>query len=225
MSNLSELCQSYKKLSTQEELELLKINDARSRQKLIMSIMPLIINQARKLVKVTKQDVNDLINDGVIGAYKAIDTFDATLGTKWSSYAVGGKSRVYAEMQESIKNSELIPRSVKDRVDNTYYNVASFDQQITEDGSTLSDLISDENATDPSSVCDNVLSFNKSSLAEVVQRLQNNKYKKTLTLFGQGLSCREIGKLCGVSHEMANKNKEKAISELRKILTSEGVFA
>lgn len=221
MSYVSEICRGYKKLTKSQELTLILKGDVRAKQALIMSIIPLIVRMARQFANSTGLTLADLVHEGILGAYRSMIDFDPRIGTRWSTHAMG-KGQVLAYMQAFINGSELIERSVKDKQEKNRYSIASLDQPITEDGSTLSEILADETAHDPSDI--NVIDMSGENFEKILNRLPDGECKIALSLFAQGLSCREVGKARGYSGQNANNNKEKAIYALQQMLKKEGVL-
>lgn len=221
MSYVSEICRGYKKLTKSQELALILQGDVRAKQTLIMSIIPLIVRMARSFNHSTGLALADLVHEGILGAYRSMIDFDPNNGNRWYSFAMN-KGQVLAYMQAFINGSELINRSVKDKQEKIHYSISSLDQPITEDGSTLSEIIADESAHDPSDI--NFIDMSGENFNAILNRLPNGECKTALKLFAQGMTCREVGKLRGYSGQNAINNKDKAIHQLRMILKKEGVL-
>jgi RNA polymerase primary sigma factor len=79
----------YPQLSPQEELTLATRacqGDAEARERLIHAHLPLVVRVA-KLYMPPCDEIMDLIQEGNIGLITAVDKFDPTRGTKFSTYA------------------------------------------------------------------------------------------------------------------------------------------
>jgi RNA polymerase primary sigma factor len=79
----------YPQLSPQEELTLAtraRQGDAEARERLIHAHLPLVVRVA-KLYMLPCDEIMDLIQEGNIGLIYAVDKFDPTRGTKFSTYA------------------------------------------------------------------------------------------------------------------------------------------
>jgi RNA polymerase sigma factor (sigma-70 family) len=221
MSYIHEICRGYRKLSKAEERTLILRGDVRAKQILLMSIIPLIISMARKLANATGLSLEDFAHEGILGAYRAMTEYNPKSNTRWSSYAMNN-GFVLAYMQKFIKKSELIERSVEDKMAGNHYNFLAFDSPVKEDGSCPNEFLADENAVDPSDL--NVIDMSGNNFEVVLNRLPKGNAKTALMLFAEGMTCREVGAECGYSGQMAINNKEKAIKALRKILKKEGVL-
>ena len=90
-------------LTEEEEKELLikaKNNDIKARDRIIKANLRLVISEAKKLVSY-RNDINDLIQDGNIGLIKAIEKYDPSLGTKFSTHAIWW---IRQEIQRDLSN-------------------------------------------------------------------------------------------------------------------------
>ena len=79
----------YPQLSPQEELTLANLarqGDAEAREQLIHAHLPLVVRVA-KVYMPPCDEIMDLIQEGNIGLIYAVDKFDSTRGTKFSTYA------------------------------------------------------------------------------------------------------------------------------------------
>lgn len=85
----------HKVLTKEEEYEMLKKikenkNDKELVNKFVNHNIDLIVSIANKIKQSTPEnefDIMDLVNEGVIGIYKAIERFDINSGNKFSTYA------------------------------------------------------------------------------------------------------------------------------------------
>lgn len=80
---------NYPLLTAEEELELAKKivdGDEMAREKFINSNIRLVISIAKKYSN-RHLTINDLVNEGVNGLIKAVDTFNPELGYRFSTYA------------------------------------------------------------------------------------------------------------------------------------------
>lgn len=82
----------YKVLSREEEHELFQeYNESHSetiRNKIICHNVKLVVAVAKRIIKTNKKmEIDDMINEGVIGLIRAIEKFDYTRGYKFSTYA------------------------------------------------------------------------------------------------------------------------------------------
>ena len=100
-----------KKLSKIETIELLKeahAGNQKSREKVILNNVGLVVHQVNNNFKSAKYDKNDLISFGIIGLMKAIDTYDLTRNIEFSTYAskcINNEILMYLRRMEKHKNT------------------------------------------------------------------------------------------------------------------------
>jgi RNA polymerase primary sigma factor len=123
----------YPLLSSEEEIELAKKiekNDEAARQKLALSNLRLVVSIAKKYVgRSPNLTLLDLIQEGNIGLFKAVEKFDFKRGFKFSTYATwwirqaitraladqGKTIRIPVHMVETInKYQQVVRRLVQD---------------------------------------------------------------------------------------------------------------
>ncbi|OGM97147.1 MAG: hypothetical protein A2817_00395, partial [Candidatus Yanofskybacteria bacterium RIFCSPHIGHO2_01_FULL_39_8b] len=123
----------YPLLSSEEEVELAKKiekNDEAARQKLAVSNLRLVVSIAKKYVgRSPNLTLLDLIQEGNIGLFKAVEKFDYKRGYKFSTYATwwirqaitraladqGKTIRIPVHMVETInKYQQVVRRLVQD---------------------------------------------------------------------------------------------------------------
>lgn len=144
-------------LSVDEELELIKkyrAGDMDARDTLVNCNLRFVIAVAKKydFTKGATLSIVDLINEGVIGLIKAIETFDETLGFKLISHAVHS---IRGEILHSIN---VTSRVVKCRDKNVPNDYTSLDEPLdSESDTTRGDMLETydtDNTTNESLIAD-----------------------------------------------------------------------
>ena len=102
-------------LTTEEKEELFKrilAGDKQAREDYIKGNLRLVLSVIKRFSS-SAENVDDLFQIGCIGLIKAIDNFDATLGVKFSTYAV---PMIIGEIRRFLRdnNSIRVSRSLKD---------------------------------------------------------------------------------------------------------------
>ncbi len=88
--------------------------DSDARQELIMACLPYIKSSAYRLVIYANpsQDVNDLINAGVIGLMDALDRYNPAKGSGFKNYT---KYRIRGAIMDEIRSMDWVPYSTRDK--------------------------------------------------------------------------------------------------------------
>ena len=96
----------------EELFERIKAGDEEAREKYIKGNLRLVLSVIKRFSS-SAENVDDLFQIGCIGLIKAIDNFDATLGVKFSTYAV---PMIIGEIRRFLRdnNSIRVSRSLKD---------------------------------------------------------------------------------------------------------------
>ena len=130
ISNLN--TSNIKVLSNDEMIELFKKyqnGDLKAKEELINGNLKLVLSILKKFNN-SKYNMDDLFQVGVVGLIKAIDNFDASLGFKFSTYAV---PLIIGECKRTLRdnNSLRVARSIKD---NAYKIMKIKDDIIKKEG-------------------------------------------------------------------------------------------
>ena len=96
----------------EELFERIKAGDEEAREKYIKGNLRLVLSVIKRFEN-SSENADDLFQIGCIGLIKAIDNFDATLGVKFSTYAV---PMIIGEIRRFLRdnNSIRVSRSLKD---------------------------------------------------------------------------------------------------------------
>lgn len=209
-----DVAMNYQELSAIEENAVVRSAMAGNRaamNKLINSIIPLIKKQASKF-HCSAISMDDLINEGVLGAYKAFKEYDVNSGILFRTYAIGNRGWVFQFMQQAVWNSHLIGMSVQDRKEGKLHEHHSFDSPVFDDeGVKFSDVIATPELEEEKPWED------AGTLYEMIEKMPSGMEKEIITRFASDMSCREIGRELNVSHQTPNRYREKAIAMLKKM--------
>lgn len=204
---------NFKPLSAEEEVELaslIKKGDKAAKDKLVNANLGFVVSVAKQYdyCKGTLT-LLDLINEGNMGLIEAAETFDATYGFKFISYAV---NYVKAHILDALTRDSRIVTNRHKGAPNSH---ASLDAPTADDNdTTLGDILC--TSTDAES-------FASESLTTDILRVLNSVLKaKEVTIicvmYGIGtpaLSKWEIGEKLGVSDERVRQLAQMAIWKLR----------
>lgn len=85
---------------------------ATSREQLILQYHPLVRAIATRMVRNFPQnvDVDDLINEGMLGLIDALDRFDSSRGVPFKAYA---EIRIRGAIVDQLRAMDFVPRSVR----------------------------------------------------------------------------------------------------------------
>ncbi len=176
--------------------------DARNR--LIKHNMRLIAHITKKYYN-SKTDPEDLISIGTIGLIKAVDSFDYSKGTKFSSYA-----------SRCIENEILMDfRSSKKAL-----NICSLSDPIdvgsSKNNLTIADILSDDSALDKD--LEHIEDVRK--LTDIVKHNIFGREKLVLTLryglFGaKPHTQNEVAKLMGISRSYVSRIEKKTLCTIK----------
>ena len=204
---------NFKPLSVDEEVELaglIQKGDKEAKDKLVNANLGFVVSVAKQYdyCKGTLS-LLDLINEGNIGLIEAAETFDASYGFKFISYAV---NYIKAHIIDALTHDSRIVTNRHKGAPNSH---TSLDAPMADDNdTTLGDII-----------CTSVdkESFAGESLATDLIRVLNNVLKSRevtiiCTMYGIGrpaLAKWEIAEKLGVSDERVRQMAQLAIVKLR----------
>lgn len=179
-------------------------------------------------------DFPDLIAEGNLGLMKAIDNFDWTKNLRFISYAVwwvrqsilqslNDNARtirlpvnIVQDLQKAKKSVEQTGGELEDRF--VYLpSITPIDMHINDDGDTLIDVISNENADMPDQVFNSKKEL-KEKLFEILRTLDDREkviVEDYFGLSGTPRTLEEIGEDFSLTKERVRQIKEKALRKLR----------
>ena len=124
----------YRPLTSEQEIALaeqVRKGDEQARDQLICAHLLLVVNIARRYTH-PGTDIMDLIQEGNIGLMHAVDMFDPTQGTRFTTYAV---YKIHKQIQRFLNKND-------DRMISLDINVDNGDENLR-----LSDTIEDKDNT------------------------------------------------------------------------------
>ena len=124
----------YRPLTSEQELTLfnqMHLGHQSARYQLICAHLLLVVNIARRYTR-PGTDIMDLIQEGNIGLMHAVDMFDPTQGTRFTTYAV---YKIHKQIQRFLNKND-------DRMISLDINVDNGDENLR-----LSDTIEDKDNT------------------------------------------------------------------------------
>lgn len=223
---------TYEEISEQEEpiiVKLAKMGNNKAIHRMIASIYPLIKTVAIEMSAGCDDNVSDLTNDGVIGAYRALKEFDPDLGFRFGTYAVGEYGWVRAYIQQAVYRSHLIKTSKFQR--RKYGNIGSvvgFDSPVNADSDTkFGDVIADDHteSLDIKVEMDGSLrNIRTIDIFALIERMPDGIEKETIKKTACGMTVREIAEEHNasshqkISRMVPQRNNEKAIATLKKMV-------
>ena len=231
---------------TVEYLRKAKAGDKQAAETLIKENSGLIWSVARRFFgKGTEAD--DLYQLGCVGFLKAIDGFDESFGTQFSTYAVpkiSGEIRRFLRDDGSVKVSRSIKeqaqkiKSVRTELEQRFGREPLLSEISAETGLTPEEIAFAETATGPAEslqretgedgfTLEHVLTdlngeermIEQVSLRYAIEQLPE-KEKKTIYLrYFHGMTQESASRVLGVSQVQVSRLERRAVDKLRKVLT------
>jgi len=195
-------------LLKEEETKLFeqtKKGDAAAREKLIRHNLRLVAHIIKKY-DTDQEDQEDLISIGTIGLIKAIDSFDAKLGTRFATYAgkcVQNEILMYFRSQKKFSVESSIHEAI----------------EVDKDGNPLTIL--DVMHTDEDLVeqlhLKNRVNLALRGVAEILDERERSVICQRYGLGGKsgGITQREIAKKMGISRSYVSRIEKAALEKIR----------
>lgn len=91
-----------------------KLKDDSTKEDMIIKYMPLVKHIVKRicLSDISKEDIDDLVSQGMIGLIDAVNKYDVSKGVKFETYA---SIRIKGEIIDYLRKKDWIPRSLKKR--------------------------------------------------------------------------------------------------------------
>lgn len=158
------------------------------------------------LVKSSGIELNDIIQEGMMGLTEAINNYKDQKNVKFSTFAkicIERKILTYVRANTNTKNKLL-------------NNSLSIDQTISSNGRPLADFLKDENIVNPEDVFIN--NENKEEIYDKLNKLLTEKEYEVLILSIKGFSQNEISILLNTTVKSVESAKFRAKNKLENIL-------
>lgn len=231
---------------TVEYLRKAKAGDKQAAETLIKENSGLIWSVVRRFFG-RGTEADDLYQLGCVGFLKAIDGFDESFGTQFSTYAVpkiSGEIRRFLRDDGSVKVSRSIKeqaqkiKSVRTELEQRFGREPLLSEISAETGLTPEEIAFAETATGPAEslqretgedgfTLEHVLTdlngeermIEQVSLRYAIEQLPE-KEKKTIYLrYFHGMTQESASRVLGVSQVQVSRLERRAVDKLRKVLT------
>ena len=187
-----------------ELIKLAKTGDNEAMEELLRVFKPKVIAISREYFLVGA-DFDDLIQEGMIGLYKAINIYDDTKNHNFSAFA---SLCIHRQLQNAVKNANRKKNSPL----NSYVPIKYYDGSNTTDDDNLMRLvIVDDTSNIEQNFIDNELN---TIMMSKVKELLNEQQFKVLKMFINGESYTTISK----TMNMTNKNVDNMLQAIKKKL-------
>lgn len=187
-----------------ELIKLAKTGDNEAMEELLRVFKPKVIAISREYFLVGA-DFDDLIQEGMIGLYKAINIYDDAKNHNFSAFA---SLCIHRQLQNAVKNANRKKNSPL----NSYVPIKYYDGSNTTDDDNLMRLvIVDDTSNIEQNFIDNELN---TIMMSKVKELLNEQQFKVLKMFINGESYTTISK----TMSMTNKNVDNMLQAIKKKL-------
>lgn len=197
--------EKYKKLTEEEIIELIRNNDSDAVDYLLEKYKNAVRQKAKALF-IIGGDRDDLIQEGMIGLYKAIRDYDSTKEVGFSYFADLCISRQIYDAIKASNRKKNIPL-------NTYISLNSplnGNPNQSEDMPSIIDIIYQQNVTNPEEL---VIDKERTSMLEYeLERRLSDLEKEVVKLFVVGMKYTEIAAIL-------NKEPKSIDNALQRIRT------
>lgn len=195
-------------LTLEEEnnvFELMRVNEERAREMLIVHNLRLVVYIARKFES-TGVGVEDLVSIGTIGLIKAVNTFKVDKNIKLATYA-----------SRCIENEILMYL----RKNNSQKIEVSIDEPLNIDWDGNELLLSDVLGTDPDTINSHIeQEVERNVILNAVSKLSSREKTIMQMRFGLGgykeHTQKEVALIIGISQSYISRLEKKIISRLKK---------
>lgn len=215
-------------------LRLAKEGDMTARNRLITENMGLVVSVAKRYIG-RGQDLEDLVQIGLIGLIKAVDRFDMSYDVMFSTYSV---PLIQGEIRRFLRDDGIV--KVSRNLKTIHYNAEKFRQEFQrtngreptveeiceQTGSTMEDLVMAMESAAEISDIDDMGELQNSRREEdiVVEKLYvkqlldtlSDKEKKLITLrYFREKTQGETGRILGMSQVQVSRLEKKILRNLK----------
>ena len=178
-----------------------------------ISALECILEKYKNLVKSRSRpyfligaDREDIIQEGMIGLYKAIRDYDTEKYTNFKAFAEMCITRQIITAIKTATRRKHMPL-------NSYVSLSHpvFDE---ESDKTLLDTITEHSCLDPEEIIINKENYN--SIGQRINELLSPKEMEILTVYLQGKSYQEISEQLGISHKSIDNALQRVKRKLDK---------
>lgn len=192
----------------------------------------LVMRNTRLIYKIAKKysniaEMDDMIQEGIVGLYKAAETFDLGRDIKFCTYAYW---YIVKYIQEYLSRENKSFSSIRN------HSVLSFNHKNNDDtGDTVTDRLNNEvnesTYTESSDGYNSVITNEQYKLMENLDDLVNTDILddrerliiKQRFLSRKPMTLMELGKEIGLSHSMVKVIGDKALGKLKKYVINKGL--
>ncbi len=217
-------------------LRLAKEGDMTARNRLITENMGLVVSVAKRYIG-RGQDLEDLVQIGLIGLIKAVDRFDISYDVMFSTYSV---PLIQGEIRRFLRDDGIV--KVSRNLKTIHYKAEKFRQEFQrtngreptveeiceQTGSTLEDLVMAMESAAEISDIDDMGELQNSRREEdiVVEKLYvkqlldtlSDKEKKLITLrYFREKTQGETGRILGMSQVQVSRLEKKILRNLQNV--------
>lgn len=192
----------YTTLSDEELIRKMRLGDERAEETLFKRYKPLVLSRARAYY-LTGGDRDDLVQEGMLGCYKAVCGFDTEKQTSFSAFAdLCIRRQILSAVKLSNRKKHLPLNSS-----------VSLDSPTDDDSSaTVMDCVNDTRVQDPEQ-----LLIGQEGIEEISAAINSElskMEKRVLALYLRGLSYQQIASGLGTT----SKSVDNAIQRMKKKL-------
>ena len=207
----------YRPLTSEQELTLfnqMHLGHQSARDQLICAHLLLVVNIARRYTH-PGTDIMDLIQEGNIGLMHAVDMFDPTQGTRFTTYAV---YKIHKQIQRFLNKND-------DRMISLDINVDNGDENLR-----LSDTIEDKDNTMMEQQFEDIQTRMeqeevREQLQEKLKTLSSHELQVLRLLYGLDgypeMSYEEVAQHMGMRADSVRRIKMRAIRKIKLFMKIE----